>query len=244
MAEQKHYTRAPITEAIIDVRVELSADVTLDTLAEARAVLPDYPTSTNIEFFQTHVSVAPELTGTTTKEHIGYALVSEDGRQICQVRLDGFTFNRLAPYEHWAAFRDEARRLWEAYQKITHPTAIMRVAVRTINRLDLPGPKVDFYDFLRTVPEVSSDLPQGLSTYFMQLQIPLPDIDAMLWLNEGMAPPLHPNVVSVILDIDLFREQHLPSDEVALWELFEQLHGRRNSVFEACITDRTRELIR
>jgi len=44
------------------------------------------------------------------------------------------------------------------------------------------------------------------------------------------------------LDIDLGREIELPDTEVA-WDVLEQLHTRTNQVFEACITDRTRELI-
>jgi uncharacterized protein (TIGR04255 family) len=78
----------------------------------------------------------------------------------------------------------------------------------------------------------------------MQLQIPQDDIDAMLVLNEAFEPQQDPDIVSVILDIDLFRDVHLPGDEEELWALFEQLRERKNEVFEASITDRTRELIK
>ena len=103
-------------------------------------------------------------------------------------------------------------------------------------------PFEDFKDYLRTVPEVSPDLPQGLSGYFMQLQIPQEDLRAMLILNQAIIPPPTPKVVSVLLDIDLGREIELPDTEAA-WDVLEQLHTRTDQVFEACITDRTRELI-
>jgi uncharacterized protein (TIGR04255 family) len=94
------------------------------------------------------------------------------------------------------------------------------------------------------VPEVSPDLPQGLSDYFMQLQIPQEDLEGMLVLNETLMPPPEDNVVSVLLDIDLFCEVNFPGDKNAQWDLLEQLRVRKNEVFEACITDSTRRLLK
>jgi len=45
------------------------------------------------------------------------------------------------------------------------------------------------------------------------------------------------------LDIDLFVEQPEIADEESLWGFFQKLRERKNLYFEACITDRTRELI-
>lgn len=119
---------------------------------------------------------------------------------------------------------------------------VIRLAVRYINRIDLPLPVHDLKDYLRTVPEVSPDLPQGLAGYFMQVAIPQEDIKSTVLLNETIVPPAKPDVVSVVLDIDIFRTEDLPSEEEPMWGLFEELRIRKNSVFEACITDRTREL--
>jgi len=176
-------------------------------------------------------------------EH-GLVCSSMDQRQIFQARIDGFTFSRLAPYDRWESFRDEARRLWAAYRMIAQPERVTRIAVRYVNRLDLPLPLRDFKDYLRTVPEVSPALPQGLTNFFMQLHIPQDDLDAMLLLNQAMIPPAHGGVVSVVLDIDLFRSKDLPDDDDSMWGIFEQLHTRKNDIFEGCITDLTRELIR
>ena len=69
------------------------------------------------------------------------------------------------------------------------------------------------------------------------------DLNALLVLNEALMPPPDPNVVSVLLDIDLFCEEPLPDNEDGLWALFEEMRDRKNQIFEACITDKTRELI-
>ena len=45
-----------------------------------------------------------------------------------------------------------------------------------------------------------------------------------------------------ILDIDVSREANLPQNEDGLWELADRMRVHKNTAFEACITDRAREL--
>ena len=239
-----HYAHAPLTEALIDIRVELPSEVGLSKLAEVRHEQEvDYPKQEELFIVQGHMTVGPEIGASATRTSNGYRFVSKDGRQIFQARLDGFTFNRLAPYEDWNTFRDEARRLWNSYRAITSPKNVTRIGVRYINRIDLPLPINDFKDYLRTVPEISRGMSQGLSSYFMQLQLPQVDLNAMLVLNQALIPPPAPKIVSVLLDIDLYSDSDLPSNEQGLWERFEAFHDRKNKVFEASITDRVRRLI-
>ena len=63
----------------------------------------------------------------------------------------------------------------------------------------------DFKDYLRTLPEVSPEMDQGLSNFFMKLQIPRPEIKSTLVIQEAIIPPPNPSVVSILLDIDLYR---------------------------------------
>jgi hypothetical protein len=73
---------------------------------------------------------------------IGWRFVSPDKLHVFQARLNGFTFSRLPPYVDWESFRTEARRLWDLYRAVANPIAPTRIAVRYINRLDLPLPIV------------------------------------------------------------------------------------------------------
>jgi uncharacterized protein (TIGR04255 family) len=58
-----------------------------------------------------------------------------------------------------------------------------------------------------------------------------------------MAPPPVAGHTAFILDIDLYRTENLPAGN-ELWPLFDTLRAWKNKLFEACITDRVRELIR
>lgn len=240
---QQHYAKAPITEAIIDLRVEFAETVTVSELQKAHVGQENaYPRVENVNLLVGRIEFGEQLATNATTKHVGFRFRSADGKQLYQARLDGFTMNRLTPYESWEPFRTDARRLWNVYRSVIKPEKVVRIAVRYVNRLDIPLPMHDFRDYLRTAPEVSADLPQGLATYFMQLAIPQDDIKAVVMLNEALIEPAGPNVASVVLDIDLFRTEELPASDDALWGLFEELHVRKNEIFEACITDRAREL--
>ena len=224
--------------------MELPSEARLPTLAEVhQGHEGDYPKREELFIVHGEMSVGPEIGASARRTSNGYRSVSKDGRQVFQARLDGFTFNRLAPYETWEAFRDEARHLWNSYRAIANPKNITRIGVRYINRLDIQLPIANFKNYLRTVPEISLGMSQGLSGYFMQLQLPQTDLNAMLVLNQALIPPPAPQIVSVLLDIDLYSDSDLPSDEQDLWERFEIFHTRKNKVFEACITDRVRRMI-
>jgi uncharacterized protein (TIGR04255 family) len=244
MQERRYYSKAPITEAIIDFKVVLSSDTALQDLRRLfPEIAADYPHQEDFLLLKSQVTAGVSVGASANQTLVGYVYSSDDRKQILNTGLSRFTFSRLAPYDRWETFRDEAKRLWGIYCQMVRVESVNRVAVRYVNRIDIPLPLNDFKDFLRTVPEVSPDLPQGLSGYFMQLQIPQPDIEAMAVINQAIMPPQVPDCVSVIIDIDIFQEHVMFSDDT-FWESLELLHTKLDVVFEACITDKTRELIK
>ena len=240
---KKPYPKAPITEAVIDLRVELSPEVSVGDLAKVQSGdEASYPTVEIVNEGEFKLVLGPQAVANTSTQHVGFLFRSIDGKQIHQARMNGFTMSRLAPYPRWEDFRPEARRLWDIYRSVAKPSKIMRVAVRYVNRIDIPVPFNDFEEYLRTVPVVSPDLPQGLSGYFMRLVMPLEDLMSSAIITETLVDPASPNVVSIVLDIDIFRAYELPSTENEIWALIEQLRDAKNKVFEGCITDKAREL--
>lgn len=243
MGTQRHYRNAPITEALIDLRVELPKRITVADLEKAYAQEKQaYPTKKNRNLVTGQMQFGEQVAAAASSKHIGFLFTSKDEKQIFQARLDGFTMSRLAPYENWDVFCKEARRLWDRYRTIVEPEKVVRLAVRYINRLDLPSPVLDLKEYLRTVPEISSDLPQDLAGYFLHLRIPIKDMKCTLLVNQTIIEPSGPNVVSIVLDNDLYRDADVPQDEDAVWKLFEDLRVYKNEVFESSITERAREL--
>lgn len=246
VAEWTTFPNAPVTEALLDIRVQLPEGVNLAQLATFYDSVKDrYPNKRERQSWRGGL----KLTGGGELEVLqshggpdGYLFTSSDGKQIVQARLDGFTFNRLKPYDRWETFRDQARELWERYVGVAQPKQITRTALRYINRLEIPLPMRDFKDYILTVPEVAAALPQGLVKYFMQLVIPEPEIPATAIITEAMEPSADSTKVALILDIDVFCLKVFEVKDRGLWEVFEKLRDLKNNIFFKSITDKTKEL--
>ncbi len=241
-----HYTKAPITEAIIDLRVALPEGFSVDKFLDIHPHISNrFPTKEPLIAGSFMLQAAPSFKIDASQQHNGFLFRSEDKKKVFQASLNGFTFNRLAPYVSWEEFSDDARYLWQIYKDICKPMSVTRAAVRFINQLNIPIKELgDLREYLNTVPEVAPTLPQKLlSSFFMQLQIPQEDLNCNLIINEVLAPPTTPEFVSIILDFDLFREQIWQSDDEDVWRFLEALRHRKNQVFEASITEKTRRLI-
>ena len=248
MQGQRRYSKAPITEAIIDLKVTLPAGFLIDKFADIHPYIKD-----NFPIMQPFYKGVGALTyepGSsfkvdTSEQQMGFWFKSEDNLRTFQATLEGFTFNRLGQYESWEELSSDAKNLWEIYKEICKPLYVTRAAVRYINQINIPANEpIELKDYLSTVPEVSPNLPQkALQSFFMQLQIPQFDLDCMLIISEAIANQPNPEVVTVILDFDLFRQSVWDSSDEDIWSFLEKLRHRKNEVFEASITDRTRELI-
>jgi uncharacterized protein (TIGR04255 family) len=238
-----HYQNAPITEALVDIQVRLPSETTIDAVRAALGTLGDRFTNVG-KLNATSFSLGEEKTAIEKPTLLGLAFRSKDNKNAIQTRLNGFGFSRLSPYENWEGLRDEARGFWSMYRANLKPEAITRLTIKYVNRFDIPLPVKDLKDFFRTVPEISPDMPQDLSGFFMQLLIPYPELMSMLVLTQTLVPPPRTGIVSVGLDIELNCMNNVPFEDDDIWNFFEKFRVAKNSIFEASITDAARELIR
>src|SRR6266568_5348650 len=245
MPVSRHYLKAPITEALIDLKVTLPEEFSTDDLAHIYARISDrFPTQESIQTGSLVFQPGPTIRIDTNQQHSGFLFRSKDGVKIFQATLNGFTFNRLAPYDSWEELSSDAKYLWEIYKEVCKPTSVTRAAIRFINQINIPAKEaVDLQDYLRIVPQVPPDLPQGgLNSFFTQLQIPQDDLHCLLIINEALVPRTSPDFICVILDFDLFRLQIWPADDDEIWRFLEELRYRKNAVFEASSTYKARRL--
>ncbi|MBE0461827.1 MAG: TIGR04255 family protein, partial [Candidatus Aminicenantes bacterium] len=114
---------APITEALVDIRVKAppQADVkTVDSMHEL--IKSRYPKKQEQRMSEIKIELKPgeELAKQLTKIN-GFRYLSSDEKEIVQARMDGFTFNKLFPYTKWEDLRNEAHRLWLIYREKACP---------------------------------------------------------------------------------------------------------------------------
>lgn len=235
--------KAPITEALIDIRVKLPSDFDVKNISTIyESIKNQYPEKQ--ERIQSKVKFEPkaeEIVKSSRPEIDGYRYFSSDKKQIVQARMDGFTFSRLHPYVKWEELRDEAHRLWQLYMNITSPESITRVAVRYINNLNIPMPIRDFSDYLTAPPTVSEGLPQVVSSFLTRVVIHESSVGANAIITQALEQVVT-DVAPIILDIDVFKLQPEGIEQKDAWEIIEKLRRFKNKVFFSSITDNLKEM--
>jgi len=240
---ETHYDHAPIVEAVIEIQLQLPRSIGVtDLLRFHSTVSSEYPDKQEQHAFEISMS-GPQNPPSTSGRLAGYRFISSDQKQIIGVRTDSFSFSRTAPYDRWESMREEAHRLWSIFRSTLGPERLTRVGVRYINRIDVPARSegVNLDDYFETAPRIASSLPQRLTNFFMRLQIPIDE--GMLLITETSVAPPAQNLISTLLDIDVYAQQE-NLDETTAWQTLERLRHEKNRVFEACITDRVRDLIK
>jgi uncharacterized protein (TIGR04255 family) len=241
------FSNAPITEALLDIRVEYSREITLAELESFHNLIKeDFPEKQQRIQFTAGFKISPEGPEALQASGVpdGYLFKSTIYKKIVQARLDGFTFNKIRPYENWEKFRLEAHRLWELYSKMTNPAKITRIALRYINRIEIPLHTKDFKEYILGIPDVPHKLPQELSHFFMQFTIVNPDIEAKAIITLTKEEPTSSNTLPIIFDIDVFRDNIYTTNEAKIWDDFERLRIFKNDIFFNSITEKTKELFK
>lgn len=242
------FKNPPITEAVLDIRVNLPKDMDVRQLERFQeGIEKEFPTKkVNTQWeasFELKVGETPQVNSKSDPN--GYIFTSPDNKKIVQARTNGFTFNKLKPYDNWDSFNKEAKKLWERYIKIAKPIGITRVALRYINLIELPRPAGDFKEYFLTGPEIAPGLPQGLAEFFMRLVIPDVKTKSTAIIIETVdVSKLTESIFPLIFDIDVFRLVNITPEDSDLWKIFESLREYKNQLFMSSFTEKTKELFK
>jgi len=234
---------APITEALVDIRVKLPSQTDVGKIDSMYELIKDrYPKKQEQRMSEIKIELKPgeELAKQLTKIN-GFRYLSSDEKEIAQARMDGFTFNKLFPYTRWEDLRNEAHRLWLTYREIACPDLVTRVALRFINNLKIPMPIKDFDEYLVCPPRVPEELPQGVSSFLMRVVIHEPSFEANAVITHALESVVG-EVVPIILDIDVFRLRLEGIKEDDIWNALENLRIFKNRIFFASITKKLTEM--
>ena len=251
MAEIRHLPNAPITEAVIDLRIEPVGDISVEVLEgelERRGNL-GYRKHGPVVRSRFGFSIKPQDMSSATvlppeNQIIGWRLHSADEKYVALLTLEGMTLSRLPPYESWETLVAEAKRLWQLYLECLGPRQVTRAATRFINNLKLPFQEGDpFGRFLRVPPAVPEELPQPMSGFLQRFIIHDPPSRAAIVFTQALHEEHAPGgPVPVILDVDVFRVSPFQGDGNEVWDCLSDLRSLKNMFFFECLTEEAIQL--
>jgi uncharacterized protein (TIGR04255 family) len=243
-ANTRHeYPHPPITEATIELRFRERLNQN-QVAATSRHLTQHYPHEGEFKFVLVSVDMGHDA-ATVQRELSGFRRVNDDNTTVCVITEVYLATSVLAPYPGWNQFLPMVQRNYEILRREVGVAAVSRIGIRNINRIDIPlphdGGAIRVSDYLRCYPEFPSDF-QPVTGFALQGMAQLPDDRLAVTINQARIESPLIDHESIVLDIDVGRTDDIPFRAEAMWEVVGMMRIKKNMLFEACLTDRAREL--
>ena len=236
----RRYANPPVVEAICEFHLppEPPWDLTVPGLFYER-VREDFPHRErrmvqDIEFVQT-----PQ--GLEQRIHTGERLLlfSHDRKRLIQLGMRLLVINVLRPYPGWAEFKELIQQVWEALKAVVEVQGVTRMALRYINRVELPSSTASLETYFAFYPHIGHQLPNTITSFIMGVEFAFAEGRDRCRVHMAQAAD---DKRSIMLDLNYYlaRPGAVPLPEVLSW--MEEAHTRVEEVFEGCITDALRAL--
>lgn len=238
-----HLDNAPIIEAVLDIDCVLPVSFQLQDVEGAardslRGEYPKFRTQFLLQHSVKHPADGPaEVSGSKALQALQF--LKEDEKQLVQLRRNGFSFNRLTPYDSLDAYLPEIERTWNAYRELAGPTSVRRISLRYINRLLFPvdGGSLRLSDHLRQAPQLPEG-PKLAFTGFLHKHQAVEEGTGNKVAIVIASQPVVNDELPVILDITASRDCRLQPDR---WDEIRDavlaLRSLKNLVFKRSLTE-------
>lgn len=240
MAQPRPLKRPPIVEALVDVRAVVPGDFEMfDALADE--LTDQFPTKEQRRDLEATIEIRD---GKLVQQRVdpsafgGIRIANADRTAYAQFRPDGFTLNNVKVYMGGDVLIDRALALWDLVVKHATPDVVSRVALRYINRLELPLKRGDeFKLYLTSPPELPEGAPQLVSQFLSRVVGHDAQRQATAVVVQQLKEQQGDQAVSITLDVDVFRSGSFPVDSTALREILGSLRLLKNETFFSLLTD-------
>jgi uncharacterized protein (TIGR04255 family) len=242
--------RPPIIEAVVDIQCDLPPQLALEDIAlQAKEAFRDvYPVARKLRVQHHEVTASPQTGARLLASQRVTALQFHlsDGKQIVQIREEGYSFNRLAPYSSLDDYLPEIERTWRLFRELVEPVQLRRVGLRYINRLSLPtdDDRLQISRYLRVTPL----LPESGTLEFTGFLNQQSAVETRSGNGVNITVAMEPfteDRLPIILDIDTFDlTARTPEDWEQVRDAILSLRRLKNLVFERMLTPECLNLYR
>jgi uncharacterized protein (TIGR04255 family) len=243
---RKVYENPPVTEALCEFRFPSPQpwDWTVAGLLYGK-IAEEFPIREQGNVVTASFDPAGNPIGQQVQTSVRF--MSPERTEVVQLAPALLSIHQLKPYRSWDHFRSRILRILGIFRGEIEVESLNRIALRYIDRVELPPGRQELNDYFRVMPHVPDPIPQVFQSFLTQLLIPygenLEGGPPESWLRLAFASvdPTTPNQFAVVLDVEVFSEDKtVPEiDGVADW--IEVAHSRLEDAFEAAFTDKTRK---
>ena len=237
----------PIVEAVLDIECDLPITQELGELEQPALELfrDNYP-NVQRQFVQQYELRATAGAPPDVSSHAGRPRIAalqffqEDRKQLVQVRTQGFSFNRLAPYGSFDQYSEEIKHRWEQYRSITKPVQVIGIKLRYINRILVPAQNgcVELDDYFQISPRVPGEKEMTLTGFLQQYEAV--DKKSGYRINLVLTPQrLEGDKLPVIFDNGVFADEKGDAKDWGwIMGTIQSLREQKNNIFRRSLTEK------
>ena len=237
-----HFKNPPIVEAVLAFTIPPQAEGVINEFHGCRGEMADlgYPKLDPLSEHALQIRIESGLSAAqSTDSPSGIRFTSKDGLHVAQFNRKSFVFSRVGHYDRWEQFRDEGKKIWQVYRRVTTEAPIIMVAVRFINKLLIPR-NSEPEEFIHAFPSLPQTVAPTFNEVFMRVVCPIPDPPGRFIHNQALLPPEKDGFSTVLFDNDFqFPVEGKPESEI--WEMLETIRDIKDYYFLELTTERMRD---
>lgn len=243
------FNKPPIIEAVIDFDCSMAPGFSIEELQnELRLAYRDNYPAFRPQFISAQtIHATPEGPPKVEFKHElrAFQFVSADKKQIVQARVEGFSFNRLEPYDSFDSYLPEIERTWLLYKDISKPVDIRTIRLRYINKMLLPmvdKESIDLEQYIFSSPRMPNS--SGLSYIgFAQQQHALDHSTGFIAAIQLASQPIQEKNLPIVFDITVSSGIRLQIDDWAsISSIVDSLRQLKNRIFDTILTEKCKSL--
>jgi uncharacterized protein (TIGR04255 family) len=239
----RNYKNSPIIEAVCEFRFspETQWDIAIPGMLFGK-IEEKFPErkqhlAQEIGFVQEENKIKQQI---RTEQKVRF-FSKDEPSLFAQVGHLNLSVSFLKPYTSWTSFKPNIQYVLDDLMGILGNPKLQRIGLRYINGITIPGLVQDLATYFEFRPCVGPALSQKFKSFLVGCELPFhEDRDVCrIQLAEAVAPGT--TASSYVLDID-YSISGLDDQALQPIAWIEEAHDAIESVFEGCITDRTRIL--
>jgi uncharacterized protein (TIGR04255 family) len=228
--------KAPIEEAIISITIDREKHSSLQAIEEICSNFVAHPRRNIIRMNEVVVEHTDDSFSASQKnKDSGFALSTEDNKEILQVSVDTLSLHRLNPYISWENLEKSYKEAWEIYTSSLSIEKIKDLAIRYINSFPIPtenwSQNILMHPNIATENEVDSSkmfLVDTFSRHILTSEKYAAEATVLLHIKHESQ-----NSLRVIMDIGVRSRtgiSNFPKYD-AITETFNRLRNFKNQIF-------------
>jgi len=246
--EFPHLSKAPITEALIDIQGFFgdSSDPKelLELFENCHKQFAESLPKKSQRFARKILLSQSNKNIQSVDTQLGFHFTDDQNKKVLQYRTNGFSMSHLPQYKNWDTLVKDARTYWKIYKNLRTDFVVNRLAVRYINAIEVPYPLINYEQYVKGI-----EVPPGLNScnsiksftnqVLWSVDDPVANVNLIRALQKAKKDS---SSTKVVVDIDVFRPiLEIGSDSEEIWDILKTFGNLKNKVFFDTIGEKVME---